>query len=92
VDALELMGRITRKGKLEVDLPVGTPPGEVRVRIERTGEAPLTEDEIDALMRTEPATGAEIVSAGLTGVWREVAEDGLAWVARQRRERKVRRA
>ncbi len=93
MDALELRGRITRKGRLEVELPAGIPPGEVRVRIERTGETPLAEDEIETLMHTEPATGAEIVDAGLTGVWHElVTEDGLAWVARQRRARKARRA
>ena len=92
MDVLELKGQITSKGRLEVELPAGTPPGEVWVRIELTSPAPPTEEEITALMQTQPATGAEIVSEGLTGVWHDVAaEDGQAWVARQRRARKARR-
>ncbi|MDX1992336.1 MAG: hypothetical protein SF029_08105 [bacterium] len=35
---LHLKGRITESGRLEVDLPQGTPPGEVTVKI--TLEAP----------------------------------------------------
>jgi hypothetical protein len=31
---IELNGRITESGELEIDLPEGLPPGEVRVRIE----------------------------------------------------------
>jgi hypothetical protein len=36
---LHLKGRITESGKLEVDLPEGTPPGEVTVKITLEGPA-----------------------------------------------------
>jgi hypothetical protein len=93
MNIIELTGRINQEGKLEVDLPEGLPPGEVRVRIERTEIEPLTEEEVERLMRTEPLTGAEIVAGGLTGGWRDLGiEDGQTWVEEQRRKRKARRA
>jgi hypothetical protein len=92
---LELRGRINASGHLEVDLPEGLPPGEVRIRIELAeGEdvAPLTDAELDELMRPQPMTGAELVAAGLTGGWQELGiEDGAAWVEEVRRKRKERR-
>ena len=93
MDVIELTGRINHEGKLEVDLPEGLPPGEVRVRIERAGVEPLTEEEVERLMRTEPTTGAAIVAEGLTGGWRDLGiEDGQAWVEEQRRKRTERSA
>lgn len=93
---IELRGRINESGQLEVALPEGLPPGEVRIRIELAeGEnvAPLTDAELDELMRPQPMTGAEIVAAGLTGGWQDVGiEDGAAWVEEVRRKRKERRA
>ncbi len=93
MDTLELSGRITQDGKLEVELPEGMLPGEVWVRIERAESEALPDDEIEYLMRTEPITGAAIVAAGLTGQWSDQGiEDGQAWVEKQRRKRKDRRA
>ena len=93
MDVIELTGWFNQEGKLEVDLPEGLPPGEVRVLIERTESEPLPEEEIERLLRTEPATGAEIVADGLTGGWRNLGiEDGQVWVEEQRRKRKERRA
>jgi hypothetical protein len=92
MDVIELTGRINQEGKLEVELPAGVPPGKVRVRIERTANEPLSDEETARLMQTTPATGAEIVAAGLTGVWRDQdIGDGQTWVEEQRRQRKDRR-
>lgn len=93
MDVIELAGRITQEGKLEVELPEGMLPGEVRVRIERAESQPLPDDEIERLLRTEPATGAAIVAAGLTGGWSDQGiEDGQDWVNDQRRKRRDRRS
>lgn len=93
MDVIELAGRITQDGKLEVELPEGMSPGEVRVRIERAESEPLPDDDVDHLMLTEPITGAAIVAAGLTGGWSDQdIEDGQTWVDDQRRKRKDRRA
>ena len=65
---LELQGRITENGNLEVELPAGLPVGEVTVKIEvpdieSPWEAqPWTEEELIALMKPEPKTGAEIAA------------------------------
>ena len=58
MEIIELSGRITQEGKLEVDLPAGLPPGEVRVRIEPAAGEPLTDEEIERLMQTQPTAGA----------------------------------
>jgi hypothetical protein len=96
MNAIELRGRITEAGQLEVKLPEGLPPGEVRVRIELAeGEdvPPFTDEEVDELMQITPMTGAEIVAAGLTGGWQDLAiSDSTAWVKAVRRRRKERRA
>jgi hypothetical protein len=91
---IEVRGRINEHGQLEIELPEGLPPGEVRVLIERAeGEdlPPLTEAEIDELLRTHPMTGAAIVAAGLTGGWRDLGiSSGETWVEAQRTRRKDR--
>ncbi|MEW6578773.1 MAG: hypothetical protein AB1435_06210 [Chloroflexota bacterium] len=90
MNVIEVKGRINQEGKLEVELPEGLPPGEVRVRIEREAAEPLTDAEIERLMQTDPATGAAIVAEGLPGGWRDQGiEDGQAWVEEQRRRRKA---
>src|SRR5260221_1513837 len=95
MSSIELTGRITENGKLELELPEGLPPGEVQVTIElpqqeqltSSDEQPITQDELDELMRVEPMTGAEIVKAGLLGGWAdEGITDSVAWVEEQRRK------
>lgn len=89
MDVIELRGRINKEGKLEIELPEGLAPGEVRVRIEREVVEPLTDAEIEQFLQTEPATGAEIVAEGLPGGWQELGiEDAQAWVEEQRHKRK----
>jgi hypothetical protein len=96
VTVIEVRGRINETGQLEVELPEGLRPGEVRVRIELAeGEdiPPLTDEEIAELMHTKPMTGAEIVAAGLTGGWSDLGiTDGTTWVEDVRRRRKERRS
>jgi hypothetical protein len=87
---LELHGRITEEGRLEVDLPPGVPPGEVRVTIELQPAAGWSEKELAEALRLELLTGAEILAAGLAGGWQGV-ESGVNWVDRQRHERRERR-
>ena len=92
--SIELTGRITENGKLELELPAGLPPGEVHVIIElssaedtKSADDPITQEELDELMRIEPMTGAEIVKAGLLGGWKdEGITDSVAWVEEQRRK------
>jgi hypothetical protein len=95
--ALELTGRITEDGKLEVELPEGLQPGEVRVRVEVPSpdessdeDLPLTDEEIKALMRPNPKTGAEIVARlEREGGWEDKGiTDGAEWVKEQRRKRR----
>ncbi len=91
---IEVRGRINEHGQLEIELPEGMPPGEVRVIIEMAeGEnlPPLTEADLDDLLQTHPMTGAAIVAAGLTGGWRDLdISSGEAWVETQRSRRKNR--
>lgn len=93
MDVIELTGRINQDGQLEVELPEGLAPGEVRVRIERAAGEPLKEEEIERLLQTEPTTGAATVASGLTDGWGALdIRDGQAWVEDQRRKRKAWRA
>jgi len=103
---IELWGRISEAGKLEVDLPSGLPPGEVKVMIEVPienqeasklpwEERPWTEEEIRELLTFRPAeSGAEIV-AMLTetdGWWKDLnITDSVAWVQELRRKSRERR-
>src|SRR5258708_17540675 len=65
---LELQGRITESGNLEVQLPAGLPAGEVTIRIEVPDHEsdwenqPWTEEELRELMKPNPKTGAEIAA------------------------------
>ncbi len=91
MDAIEVEGHVNQDGELEIELPTPLPPGKVRVRIERV-EEPLTEEEAARLVRTRPASGAEIVASQAVGGWAELGiEDGQAWVDELRRRRKERR-
>ncbi len=63
---VELKGRITRNGKLEVQLPEGLPAGEVTVRIEVRGEdwehQPWTEEEISEILKPKRKTFRELLA------------------------------
>jgi len=95
METLHLKGRITRRGKLKVDLPEGLPAGEVDVMItvpapdELSDEdRPLTDEEIEELLRPNPKTGAEIVARlKKEGGWEDLGiTDGAEWVQEQRRK------
>ncbi len=90
---IQLNGRITEKGELEVELPPGLPPGEARVTIEIPLEPAWTPEELDEALKVVPMTGAEIVAAGLTGGWKDKGiTDAAEWVEEQRRRRRERRS
>jgi len=83
---VELKGRITETGELEVDLPEGLPAGEARVTIEVPLDKEWTARELDDALKIVPMTGAEIVQAGLLGGWAdEGIADSAAWVEELRR-------
>jgi hypothetical protein len=86
---IQLNGRITEDGDLELDLPSGLPAGEARITIEIPTETEWSADELARALRTEPLSGAEIVKAGLTGGWADAGiTDSAAWVAEQRQKRR----
>jgi hypothetical protein len=85
---IELAGRITETGRLEVELPQGLPSGAVRVILEIPKEAQTwTDEEIEELMHVEPKSGAQIV-ANLSEGWEDQdITDGAQWVEEQRHKR-----
>ncbi len=98
---IELSGRITENGELEVKLPPGLPAGEVHIRIElperSLRDQPWTEEEIRELLKFRPArSGAEIVAALESGeldtsAWTDAnITDSLAWVEKLRRKEEKR--
>jgi len=90
---IDLKGRITESGELEIKLPEGLPPGEARVRIEVPLGKDWTAQELDEALKIVPMTGAEIVQAGLLGGWEnEGIVDSEAWVDELRRKRREQRS
>jgi len=90
---IQLKGRITDTGELELDLPEGLPPGEARITIEIPVAKEWTTRELDEALKVSPLTGAEIVEAGLLGGWAdEGITDGQAWVEELRRKRREQRS
>lgn len=96
---LHLTGRITEKGELEVKLPEGLPPVEVKVTVEVPvqpeelpwEERPWTEEEIQEMLKPRPRlTGAEIVKLlEEEGGWEHMGiTDSAEWVEAQRRKRR----
>ena len=93
---LELKGRITRSGKLEVQLPEGLPAGEVTIRIEVRGEdweqQLWTEDEIRELIKPKRKTFRELVEWLDTNppseLWADLKDDEDAgeYIHRMRRQ------
>jgi hypothetical protein len=87
---LHLTGRVTDSHELEVDLPPDVPIGQVLVTV----EIPIAEpaDHQADPTRIEPMTGAEIIAAGLTGVWADQAiQDGQQWLDASRQRRRAAR-
>lgn len=86
-----LTGQITPEGELQLTLPDGIQPGEVRVTLtvpsDLPGENPLSGQEIAELIHIEPKSGAEIV-AGLGTGWEDMTVSGQEWVEQMRRHRR----
>jgi hypothetical protein len=90
---IQLNGRITEEGELEIKLPEGLPPGEARITIEISPGEAWTQEELARAVRIEPMSGSEIVEAGLTGGWEDQGiTDSTGWVEEQRRKRRDQRA
>ncbi len=77
---IRVNGWITSQGKLEVELPEGLPPGDVRITIEPVSDEIWTDEELEELLHhVPPMTGKEIVEAGMLGGWKDLGiTDGAA--------------
>jgi len=94
---IQLTGKINDQGQLELELPKGLPSGAVHVTLEIPAstddipweERPWTDEELEALLKTEPKTGAEIAEwlkkESPTG-WEHIGMTGEEWVEEQRRK------
>jgi hypothetical protein len=88
-----------KDGKITVDLPENVVDGEVIIEIPvetdkplPQNDQPLTDEEIDALMKPNPKTGAEIIALGHTGGWEHKGiTDSVEWVLEQRRKHREKR-
>jgi hypothetical protein len=88
---IRLNAEITEDGALKVHLPSGLPPGKVQLEIQ-FDDIVLNDEDLHELLRTEPLTGTEIVTSGLTGGWKSSGiADGASWVEGQRRKRREQR-
>ena len=86
---IQLSGRITERGELELRLPEGLPPGEARITIEIPQPDDWGPADLVSALKVEPLTGAEIVNAGLLGGWEDQGiEDSEVWLKEQRRRRR----
>ena len=86
---IQLDGRITEAGELELDLPEGLPSGHARITIEIATREPWDLEELTGALKLEPMTGSEIVKAGLLGGWEnQEITDANEWVEEQRRKRR----
>lgn len=96
---LQLTGRVDENGKLIVDIPPGSglaAGDEVAITVHTYQQAPTeavtyTEAELNeliALLKPNPKTGAEIVASGVVGAWAdENIASGVGWTAEQRERR-----
>lgn len=90
---IQLSGRITERGELEIRLPEGLPPGEARITIEIPQPDDWRTEDLASALKVEPLTGAEIVKAGLLGGWEDQGiADSEAWLQEQRRRRREQRS
>jgi hypothetical protein len=83
---------VIENGELKVELPENVQDGEVEVTIAvgkseqlPSEAASLTDEEIDASMRPEPKSGAEIIAAGHLGGWENEFELDGAVITRMMR-------
>jgi hypothetical protein len=103
---IELKGHINQAGKLEVDLPLGLPEGDVKVIIEILSGAamnseipweqrPWTEQEIQEALTFHPAqSAAEIIAAldDTSGWWEQQGiTDSAAWLEEVRQKEEAER-
>lgn len=89
MSTIALTGMITESGTLEAKLPSGLPPGEVRLLLELPEDAPISPEELGALLKVEPLPGSEMVKAGLTGCWKDQQiQDGQLWLEERRAEQR----
>jgi hypothetical protein len=96
---VDLRGRITEDGALEVRLPSGLPPGDILVRLQipdhETGpEAPRTDEEVQALMSRPPMPRDEfltwLAATPPDEPWGDLAnDDDAAEYVHERRQRSV---
>jgi hypothetical protein len=85
---IEIDGRITDEGTLEMELPTGLAPGSVHITIETSAGSGWTPEELESALRVEPWSGRQIVEGGLLGGWADQGiGDAEEWVAKQRRQR-----
>ncbi len=90
---IQVSGRITERGELEIRLPEGLPPGEARITIEIPQPEDWKPEDLASALKIEPLTGAEIVKAGLLGGWEgQGIGDSEIWLQEQRRRRREQRS
>lgn len=95
---LDLHGRITENGSLEVQLPAGLPPGEVTVHIDLPSaasdweEQPWTDKELQELLHPKPSSFAQLLAWLDTNLptqpWTDLKddEDAAEYVHKLRRQ------
>ncbi len=95
--AVRVRVNVGEDGKVLLQLPNDFPRGEQELVIEQIpadkvdiDERPLTEKEVEALLKPEPKSGAEIAAWILEhgGGWEDKGiDDPVAWLEEQRRKR-----
>jgi hypothetical protein len=78
IATVDLRGRITEDGALEIRLPAGLPPGDMLVRLqipdhEAGPEVPRTDEEVQALMSRPPIPPDEFLA------WRSATPPDEPW-------------
>ena len=89
---VQVNGRVTPDGHLEVEIPANMPAGEVRITIEAIAadfdsSEQFNQEEIADLLTFTPQSGVDIVAAGLVGGWEHKGiEDSVDFVDELRRK------
>lgn len=92
MDVIRITGYVDEDGQLHTSEQIALPSGQVEITIQPVqDDAPLTEEEIKALLISKPVTGAELVNNPAIGIWadREDMQDTEAYVDNLRRNRWV---
>lgn len=96
MDTIIIDARLTKEGKIEIELPKGWQEGNIRVEITLEKEQqdipweeqPWTNEELDAALQFKGQTLGEILESGLIGTGADWdIGDSAEWVAEQRRKR-----